>query len=622
VTSVTGTADQILASPTTGAVVLSLIGPYTPATYTAHSVLLGEGTSSIGTVGPTTTAGQILQSAGSTSDPTFSTATYPATTSLSQILYSSSANVVAGLATSDNGVLITGTTGIPSILAAGTTGQVLTATTGSPASWENPAASSISITGDIGTITGSSFTIYADNVAQNCGSSVLFSNSGTTSTLNVSDSNNNTILGAGAGNASLSGIRNCGYGYQSLLALTSGNFNCSYGYGSCVEFKSGLQNSAYGYGSLETLVTGSYNLSLGAFSGSLYTGSESSNILLMNPGVAGESNVMRLGSQGTGNGQVSTCYIAGITGVTTSSSAYVTINTTTGQLGEVAIPGTAISTIDGDTGSISGATVTIKAGVSTQNSGSSVEFVNSGTTSTLNVTDADGNTIIGNDAGNATLSGSDNNGFGTLALRSITSGSVNEAFGDRALSSLKTGSFNIAIGTDPGSSYTGAESSNILIQNSGVLGESNVMRLGTQGTGSGQVSTCYIAGITGVTTSSSAYVTINTTTGQLGEVTIPTPSSLTLTTITHTASPYSVLAADQFLACQTSGGTISILLPNAPSTGRVIIIKDSNGAAATSNISVTTVGGSVTIDGQTTYTIVSNYGSISVIFDGTNYEVF
>lgn len=47
VLSVTGTANQVLATPTTGNVVLSLIGPYTPATYTAHGVLIGEGTSSI-----------------------------------------------------------------------------------------------------------------------------------------------------------------------------------------------------------------------------------------------------------------------------------------------------------------------------------------------------------------------------------------------------------------------------------------------------------------------------------------------------------------------------------------------------------------------------------------------
>lgn len=69
VSSVTGTPNQILASPTTGAVVVSLIGPYTPATYTAHGVLIGEGTSSIVATTPGTD-GQVLT--GNTgADPTF-----------------------------------------------------------------------------------------------------------------------------------------------------------------------------------------------------------------------------------------------------------------------------------------------------------------------------------------------------------------------------------------------------------------------------------------------------------------------------------------------------------------------------------------------------------------------
>jgi hypothetical protein len=46
---------------------------------------------------------------------------------------------VSGLATANNGVLITSATGVPSLLAAGTTGQILTATTGSPATWAAPA---------------------------------------------------------------------------------------------------------------------------------------------------------------------------------------------------------------------------------------------------------------------------------------------------------------------------------------------------------------------------------------------------------------------------------------------------------------------------------------------------
>lgn len=98
--------------------------------------------------------------------------------------------------------------------------------------------------------------------------------------------------------------------------------------------------------------------------------------------------------------------------------------------------------------------------------------------------------------------------------------------------------------------------------------------------------------------------------------------TLTVTSVNNAASPYTVLTTDQFLAVNTSGGAVTIRLPNAPSRGRVFYIKDSNGTAATSNITVTTVGGAVNIDGATSYVMATNYQSISVIFDGSAYEVF
>lgn len=73
------------------------------STATAGAVLSG-----------TATAGQILRS-GSSAAPSWSTATYPATTTVSQILYSSSANVIGGITTANSGVLVTNSSGVPSI---------------------------------------------------------------------------------------------------------------------------------------------------------------------------------------------------------------------------------------------------------------------------------------------------------------------------------------------------------------------------------------------------------------------------------------------------------------------------------------------------------------------------
>jgi len=61
-----------------------------------------------------TSANQLLYSNGS-KVLGFTTATYPLTTTANQLLYSSSTNVVAGLASANNGVLVTSGGGVPSI---------------------------------------------------------------------------------------------------------------------------------------------------------------------------------------------------------------------------------------------------------------------------------------------------------------------------------------------------------------------------------------------------------------------------------------------------------------------------------------------------------------------------
>jgi len=100
------------------------------------------------------------------------------------------------------------------------------------------------------------------------------------------------------------------------------------------------------------------------------------------------------------------------------------------------------------------------------------------------------------------------------------------------------------------------------------------------------------------------------------------------TAITHNGtnpSPYTVTAIDEYISCDTTAstaGTITVLLPNAPTTLREFTIKDRTGGASTNHIFITTVGGAVTIDGQTTYTMAGNYDSINLLFNGTSYEIY
>lgn len=241
--------------------------------------------------------------------------------------------------------------------------------------------------------------------------------------------------------------------------------------------------------------------------------------------------------------------------------------------------GHAIDTINGDVGSISGATVTIYTNHATRNfnAGQTVEFINSGTISTLQITDASSNTLIGNNCGNflVVTSGSQNTGVGAAVLDGFTSGSFNTGIGVSALTSLSTGQsntgigqqslanvltgqFNTALGLLSGSGYIGAESYNICIGNIGVAAESNVMRLGY--TGLNPTNTTFIYGITGNTVSNPQLVTINSSTGQLGVTTGG------LFTWTDEAISFNALSGNGYFVTATATAT----LPAAPAQGNTI----------------------------------------------------
>ena len=149
----------------------------------------------------------------------------------------------------------------------------------------------------------------------------------------------NTATGPFSLNSLTSGEFNSAYGYQSLYSCTSGIANSSYGYKSMKFLTTGAANSVFGSAGLAHLVSGSYNVGLGE-GGSLwsvgdnYIGAESSNILIQNEGVTGESNTIRIGTQGSGNGQQASCFVAGIYNTSTgSATATVVIADSNGQLG-------------------------------------------------------------------------------------------------------------------------------------------------------------------------------------------------------------------------------------------------------------------------------------------------
>ena len=96
------------------------------------------------------------------------------------------------------------------------------------------------------------------------------------------------------------------------------------------------------------------------------------------------------------------------------------------------------------------------------------------------------------------------------------------------------------------------------------------------------------------------------------------PANVVLTATT----PYVAAGSDYFIGSDCSGGVTTVQLPDAPATGKIFVVKDYTGNAAANNITVTTVGGVVLIDGAATYPLNTNYEAVQVIFNGTSYSVF
>ncbi len=192
---------------------------------------------------PTATATQMLQS-GSSSAPAWSTSTWPATTTSDQLLYSSSANTVAGLASAASSILITSAGSVPSwgtTLPSGVQGNITSLGTIATGTWHgsviagtyggtgvNNGAATFTIGGNtafsgahtfVGTLTGNTTVTFPTSgtlatTTANIGTEVLqvFTSSGTyTPTANMLYCLVHvTAGGGGGGGAAISGSAGAG----------------------------------------------------------------------------------------------------------------------------------------------------------------------------------------------------------------------------------------------------------------------------------------------------------------------------------------------------------------------------------------------------------------------------
>jgi hypothetical protein len=114
----------------------------------------------------------------------------------------------------------------------------------------------------------------------------------------------NTANGASALQSNMSGFENAANGAYALQYNSTGNCNTGNGVQALWWNRGGNNNTADGFNALENLGSfgidagGNNNIALGYGAGSAFTANESSNIDIGNLGVAGENNIIRIGTPG------------------------------------------------------------------------------------------------------------------------------------------------------------------------------------------------------------------------------------------------------------------------------------------------------------------------------------
>lgn len=92
--------------------------------------------------------------------------------------------------------------------------------------------------------------------------------------------------------------------------------------------------------------------------------------------------------------------------------------------------------------------------------------------------------------------------------------------------------------------------------------------------------------------------------------------------ISFTDSPYVVISDDFYISVDSSGGAVTVRLPNSQAVRRLFVIKDRTGNANVNPISITTPGGVVTIDGAVTYNLNQQFEAVDILYNLTSYEIY
>ena len=212
---------------------------------------------------------------------------------------------------------------------------LFTLTTGASDTAVGFAALGSNTTGDFNTAIGfaalGSNTTGDLNTAEGSGALLL----NTTGSSNTANGNNalfhntsgfqNAATGVQALFSNTTGFHNAAAGFQALLSNTTGNHNTADGDNALVHNTTGILNTAIGGHALDQNITGSSNVALGFQAGFNITGNGNVCIGQNIVGLAGESNVTRIGNIGStaqANGVFVTVGAGGKLGFQVSSRRY------------------------------------------------------------------------------------------------------------------------------------------------------------------------------------------------------------------------------------------------------------------------------------------------------------
>jgi hypothetical protein len=186
-----GTAAQISSIGTAGIITLSLIGPYTPATYTAHGVLMGEGATSI-VASSAGTSGQVFTSGGAGADGAYQN--LGVNSGLTGIVTANGAGAFTANAVTQHGVLIGGASNAAASLAVAATGSVLMGVTGADPAFTGSPSFSGSVTAGLGNIQATNGNL----VLNTAGNKIVSTSVGTTTAAGANSFGSVTLVGGTA----------------------------------------------------------------------------------------------------------------------------------------------------------------------------------------------------------------------------------------------------------------------------------------------------------------------------------------------------------------------------------------------------------------------------------------